>query len=175
MKRIILFGLFSFISGLSNANSEGRLEQIAKTLSGDPIKDYGEIVLSKTSIELAPSENEWELGQCGKDKFTGVKICEIRNNNLTVIKQNGRILVFVVGSDYPNRNAALKIDSNKTFYGREGVFNETSQIVTQLSKGQIAYTRAIKWPYLSPRDNEVDLTGFKDAYEQMLKEYASIR
>lgn len=170
MKKIILLGLLF----CTWANAKDRLEQLADTLSGAPIESYKEIEIPRTSIEYSIDRDQWESGRCDKDRFTGAKLCEIRNRNLTVVKRNGVILVFVLGSDYPGKNAAIKIDNNKTFYGKEGVFNETSQIISQMSKGNIAYTRAIKWPYLNPSDNEVDLTGFKEAYSKMLKEYSAI-
>lgn len=166
---------------MSNANTEGRLEQLSEVLAGgsNGLFNYNDLPklsteLKEKTIDFGNYDREWNMGGCQKDRFSGVKSCEIRNRNLTVMKRKGKILVFVVGSDYPGENAAIKIDNNKTFYGKEGVFSETNQIISQMSKGNIAYTRAIKWPYLLPRDNEVDLTGFKEAYSKMLKEYNAI-
>ena len=181
MKKIILFGVFLLICSLCNANTEGRLEQLSEVLANGSNNLFDSNELPKLSIELKEKtidignyDREWNIGGCQRDRFSGIKSCEIRNRNLTVMKRNGAILVFVLDSDYPGKNAAIKIDNNKTFYGKEGVFNETDKIISQMSKGNIAYTRAIKWPYLLPRDNEVELTGFKEAYSRMLKEYNAI-
>lgn len=136
-------------------------------------KPNNETESSSVNIEYDPKK--WSIGGCKKDKFNGVKSCEIRNDRLYVVILDGKKLVWIVGADYPNKQSAIKIDNNKTIFGTEGKFLNNSIIINQLLNGKTANIRYVKWPYLYNVDAEIDLKGFRSAYEEMLKEYAKLK
>lgn len=119
--------------------------------------------------------NVWNLGKCEKDKFNGIKSCEVSKDRLMISVLDGDKRVVIIGADYKNKESAIKVDENKTFYGIEGGFSNNSTIINQLLQGKTAYIRYVKWPYNYNIDAEIDLTGLKAAYEDMLKEYAKLK
>ena len=119
--------------------------------------------------------NKWENAGCKVDRFDGKKTCEVRNDRLYVVNLSGKTSVMIIGADYPNKQSAIKIDENATIYGVEGLFDNDQKIINQLLKGKTAYVRYVEWPYSYNKDIEIDLSGFKEAYQEMKKEYASLK
>nr|WP_314369160.1 hypothetical protein [uncultured Acinetobacter sp.] len=147
-------------------------------------EDYGVNCLKKekpnnetgsSTVNIEYDSKKWSSGGCKKDKFNGVKSCEIRNDRLYVVILDGKKLVWIVGADYPNKQSAIKIDTNKTIFGTDGKFSNNSIIINQLLNGKTANIRYVQWPYRYNVDSEIDLNGFRSAYEEMLKEYEKLK
>lgn len=119
--------------------------------------------------------NKWENAGCKVDRFDGKKTCEVRNDRLYVVNLSGKNIVMIIGADFPNKQSAIKIDNNPTIYGTEGQFKNNQNIIKQLLKGNKVYLRYVQWPYLHNQDLEIDLFGFKQAYEEMMREYAKTK
>ncbi len=87
---------------------------------------------------------------------------------------NGRYGVYVGRKHFPRTQSAIKIDENAPIYGYEGISNTPQKAIEQMKNGKVAYTRYKEWPYEYNRDGEVDLVGFKEAFNQMLEEYKKL-
>lgn len=130
---------------------------------------------AKTTDYQCPT---WELSNCKRDRFDGTKSCSIMKQGLVVNIFNGKQSVFVLGGKhghYPSSQSAIKIDNNKTIYGIEGEFSNSQAIINQMIKGSAVSTRYQDWPYKLNNDRNIDLSGFKDAYENLKKEYAKLK
>lgn len=145
--------------------------EILKNEDGDFIKNERVKVIPT----YYPDMNKWENAGCKVDQFNGKKSCEVRKDILYVVNLSGKTSVMIIGADYPNKQSAIKIDENATIYGVEGLFDNDQKIINQLLKGKTAYVRYVEWPYSYNKDIEIDLSGFKEAYQEMKKEYASLK
>ncbi|AZM38553.1 hypothetical protein EJP75_08345 [Acinetobacter baumannii] len=183
MKKFVLVGLF--LSSSAFASDSDRLNELSRTLVDGsytpsekillPDVSSQQVELKEKTVGLPDYYTKWSLGICQKDRFTNEKSCEIRKNELMVRISNGKTYVWILGADYPNKSAALKIDENKTFYGNEGNFKDSGAIIKQMKSGKVAYIRYSKWPYLLNNDKEIGLDGFADLYQILLSEYKTIK
>lgn len=153
----------------SNDNESGRIYKLSDDSSS--LQHYERISVIPT---YHADMNKWET-VCNVDRFNGQKMCETRRDRLYVVILNGRKHVWIIGADYPSKQSAIKIDTNKTIFGTEGKFLNNSIIINQLLNGNTANIRYVQWPYRYNVDDEIDLNGFRSAYEEMLKEYAKLK
>lgn len=144
----------------------------AREPAGEKYKDF---TVTKKTYYPDWSPLEWN-SSCSKDKFNGTKICSLSKAHSDVMVSiiNGRYSVYVGGNHYPNTQSAIKIDDNSPIYGIEGSSKTPQKVIEQMKNGKIAYTRYKEWPYEYNQDGEVDLTGFKDKFEQMKEEYRKL-
>lgn len=145
--------------------------EILKNEDGDFIKNESVKVIPT----YYPDMDKWENAGCKVDRFNGKKSCEVRKDILYVVNLSGKTSVMIIGADYPNKQSAIKIDENATIYGVEGLFDNDQKIINQLLKGKTAYVRYVEWPYSYNKNIEIDLSGFKEAYQEMKKEYAALK
>lgn len=174
--RIILSIIF-LITPLSVAASE---IYVYKDKSGATILSGrdgggGDLQLEKV-VKYDNSEfTKWK-SNCSKDKFNNTKSCSLNKSHgdvmVTII--NGRYGVYVGRKHFPRTQSAIKIDENAPIYGYEGISNTPQKAIEQMKNGKVAYTRYKEWPYEYNKDGEVDLVGFKEAFNQMLEEYKKL-
>lgn len=140
--------------------------------SGEAYKGY---TVEKKTHTPDWSPLEWN-SRCSKDKFNGRKSCSLSKAHSDVMVSifDGRYSVYVGRNHYPRTKTAIKIDENTPIYGNEGLSNTPQKVIEQMNKGKIAYTRYKEWPYEYNKDGEVDLTGFKEKYAEMLEEYKKL-
>lgn len=146
----------------------------ATILSGRE-KSEGDLQLEKV-VKYDNSEfTKWK-SNCSKDRFNNTKSCSLTKSysDVMVTIINGRYDVYVGRKHYPRTQSAIKIDERTPTYGYEGISNTPQKIIEQMKNGKVAYTRYKEWPYEYNKDSEVDLTGFKEAFNQMLEEYKKL-
>lgn len=138
-------------------------------------KSGGDLQLEKV-IKYDNSEfTKWGTS-CSKDKFNNTKSCSLTKSHSDVMVTiiNGRYSVYVGREHYPRTQSAIKIDESTPVYGYEGVSQTPQKVIEQMKNGKIAYTRYQEWPYKYNKDGEVDLSGFAEAFNQMLEEYKKL-
>lgn len=135
----------------------------------------GDLQLEKVVKHDNSEFTKWK-SNCSKDKFNNTKSCSLNKSHgdvmVTII--NGRYGVYVGRKHFPRTQSAIKIDENAPIYGYEGISNTPQKAIEQMKNGKVAYTRYKEWPYEYNRDGEVDLVGFKEAFNQMLEEYKKL-
>lgn len=129
----------------------------------------------KTTYYPETSPLEWNY-ICSKDKFNGKKSCSLNKaySNVMVSIFDDRYSVYVGRNHFPRSQSAIKIDDNTPTYGHEGLSNTPKNVIEQMKKGKVAYTRYKEWPYEYNQDGETDLTGFAEKYNEMLDEYKKL-
>lgn len=146
----------------------------ATILSGREMSK-GDLQLEKV-VKYDNSEfTKWK-SNCSKDRFNSTKSCSLTKpySDVMVTIINGRYGVYVGRKHYPRTQSAIKIDENTPAYGYEGTSDTPQKIIEQMKDGKVAYTRYKEWPYEYNKDSEVDLTGFNEAFNQMLEEYKKL-
>jgi len=130
--------------------------------------------LKKVSEKEYRSEiSDWYL-DCNKDRFNGAKICTLSKDKVLVMLKDGDYAVLVGKRHFPRSKSAIKIDNNATIYGSEGISQSPNKVIEQLKRGKKVFTRYQEWPYEYNRDNEIDLRGFPEKFEEMLKLYKQL-
>lgn len=184
---IVFLGLF-----LSNVNAafnddcliytiefERKSCELSKPIKASEIKgdysEYYDIDFNTSQLAVKNSFNGWEFISCRKDRFDHSKFCAIKKSNLIVSIFNGKSGILVGGNHFPGKKSAIKIDNKQSFIGKEGEFKNENSIISQLIKGDMAYTRYIEWPYNYHIDDEISLVGFNEAYQELKKRYAALR
>lgn len=173
--------IFSFIVFLLIAlNTSASEIYVYKDKGGSTIlsardKSGGDLQLEKV-IKYDNSEfTKWK-SNCSKDKFNNTKSCSLNKSysDVMVTIINGRYGVYVGRKHFPRTQSAIKIDENAPIYGYEGISNTPQKAIEQMKNGKVAYTRYKEWPYEYNKDGEVDLVGFREAFNQMLEEYKKL-
>lgn len=143
-------------------------------------KDFEEDIKSKSERgasvhEYNSSFDDWHI-TCKRDRFDGTKMCLMlkRNEDVSVMIMNGKYHVFVGRDHYPRTQSAIKIDNNATIYGYEGVFKNSPEIIEQMKRGRVVYSRYKEWPYDYNKDNEMSLLGFTEKYNEMRAKYREL-
>lgn len=136
---------------------------------------YKEFTVEKKTYSPVQSMRDWNFS-CSKDKFNGRKSCSLSRAHSDVMVSifGGRDSVYIGQNHYPRTQSVIKIDNNASVYGNEGSSNTPSKVIEQMKKGKTAYTRYKEWPYEYNKDSEVDLSGFKEKYGEMLEEYKKL-
>ncbi|TCB79329.1 hypothetical protein E0H89_03485 [Acinetobacter sp. ANC 3781] len=136
---------------------------------------YKDFTVEKKTYYPGWSPLGWN-SSCSRDRFNGTKICSLSkvHSDVMVSIINGRYSVYVGENHYPNTQSVIKIDDNSPIYGVEGSSKTPQKVIEQMRNGKIAYTRYKEWPYEYNKDGEVDLTGFKEKFEQMKEEYKKL-
>lgn len=166
-----------FAGSAHAGDSEQRISELTKILESG---SYSQGNITKPEGKNLPQLNmEVEYGwrvSCKKDIFDGKKICYMHQygNDLMVNIINGKLGIYVGKNHFPRTKSAIKIDNNQTIYGYEGVSQTPQKVVEQMKKGKTAYTRYKEWPYEYNKDGEVDLTGFAEKYDEMVKQYQAL-
>lgn len=178
MKKLLI--LTMLIAGFAHADDSGkRAIHVYKDSDGSVLLSAREVSdsnLTHVKSTHYPLEGgAWQVS-CSKDKFNGSKKCSLYKNhsNLMVNYINGKPSVYVGRNHYPRTKSAIKIDGNQTIYGYEGLSQIPQKVVEQMKKGKIAHTRYHEWPYEYNKDGEVDLTGFTEKYDEMMKQYQAL-
>lgn len=130
--------------------------------------------LKKVSEKEYKSEISGWYQVCNKDRFNGSKICTLSKDTVLVMLKDGDYAVSVGKRHYPRSKSAIKIDNNPTIYGYEGISEFPEKVIKQLKQGKKVFTRYQEWPYEHNRDDEVDLNGFSEKFEEMLKLYKQL-
>ena len=168
------------ITGFAHADdSEQRAIHVYKDsdgsvlLSGREVSDNNLTHVKSTHYPL--EGGVWQVS-CSKDKFNGSKICSLYKNfsPLMVSNINGKLSVYVGTNHFPRTKSAIKIDGNQTIYGYEGVSQTPKKVIEQMKKGKTAHIRYQEWPYEYNKDSEVDLAGFSEKYDEMVKQYQAL-
>lgn len=170
----------SIVFSLASLNIAASELYVHKDKSGATIlsgkdRSGGDLQLEKV-VKYDNSEfTKWK-NSCSKDRFNNTKSCSLTNSysDVMVTIISGRYGVYVGRKHYPRTQSAIKIDENAPIYGYEGISNTPQKIIEQMKNGKTAYTRYKEWPYEYNKDGEVDLTGFKEAFNQMLEEYKKL-
>ena len=170
----------SIISLLVSLNITASEIYVYKDSSGATIlsgrdRNGGDLQLEKV-VKYDNSEfTKWK-NNCSKDRFNNTKTCSLTKSysDVMVTIISDRYGVYIGRKHYPRTQTAIKIDNNAPIYGYEGISNTPQKIIEQMKNGKTAYTRYKEWPYEYNRDGEVDLTGFKEAFDQMLEEYKKL-
>lgn len=178
MKKIIFFLLLITTNCLFA--DDNVLEKLTKTLQAGSYSQDGaisnDIELKELNISLDKDFlTKWNV-DCRRDRFNETKKCTLSkySGDLLIMNINGSYYIYVGSNHYPRSQSALKIDNNPTMYGYEGVIKNPIKVIEQLKSGKVAYTRYSKWPYESNLDGEVDLSGFSEKFEEMLKLYKQL-
>lgn len=174
--RIILSITF-LITPLSVAASEIYVhkDKDGSTILSARNRSGGDLQLEKV-VKYDNSEfTKWK-SNCSKDKFNNTKSCSLNKSysDVMVTIINGRYGVYIGRKHFPRTQSAIKIDENAPIYGYEGISNTPQKAIEQMKNGKVAYTRYKEWPYEYNKDGEVDLVGFKEAFNQMLEEYKKL-
>lgn len=175
----IFLAFLVFVTEIQAEPEKDRLNEIAESLSKGTYThpdalDNRSVTIGRDYYE-AKKINGWERGSCYKDKFDNTKICAMHNNDLMVSIYNSNISIYVGAEHFPRKSSAIKVDSNKTLYGVEGIFKNNNLILNQLMKGKVAYTRYVRWPYEYNVDSEISLDGFTEAYEDLRMRYSQLK
>lgn len=127
---------------------------------------------SKKSTEnkVIEASSLWKIN-CKRDRFDDTKMCKMTAKNLQVTLVQGQLGVLVGNRHASNSKSAIKIDSNKTQYGVEGVFSDATQIIYQMKKGRTVYTRFYEYNKENNKDDEISLDGFTERFEKMKDAY----
>lgn len=168
---ILNFGLIFFSS---NVNANNRLERLTETLTKSNYDDSDLIGFSSLVVGLK-SENEWHFWECEKDHFNNDKKCSMSKKNLIVLILNGKTFIQIGANHFPHESSAIKIDNNRTIYGKEGIFRNNNQILNEMLSGKKAAIRFVEWPKSYNIDDEIDLIGFSEAYQKLKMDYRNIR
>lgn len=177
MIRLIFF--FLFLIPLHNSyGGVDRLEQLSKTLSQGSYQQDSELDSPVVNIRLRTQQPknplyEWVVN-CSKDRFDNTKRCYLERKDLAVILVNGNYYILIGTNHYPRSKSALKIDNNKTLYGTEGIISSSKIAIEQMKRGGVAYTRYREWPYDFNRDDDVDLSGFREGLREMQQQYSKL-
>ncbi|WP_180012939.1 hypothetical protein [Acinetobacter sp. YH16031] len=176
MKKLLI--LTMLIAGFAHADdSEQRISELTKVLESGSYSQDDTIRPKRKNLPQLNAEVEYGwMVSCKKDIFDGKKICYAHQygNELMVSIINGKLGVFVGRNHFPRTKSAIKIDGNQTIYGYEGVSQTPQKVVEQMKKGKIAHTRYQEWPYEYNKDGEVDLSGFAEKYDEMVKQYQAL-
>ena len=176
MRKLLILAML--IAGFAHADdSEQRISELTKVLESGSYSQDDIIRPKRKNLPQLNAEVEYGwMVSCKKDIFNGSKICSLYKNhsNLMVNYINGKPSVYVGRNHYPRTKSAIKIDGNQTIYGYEGVSQTPQKVVEQMKKGKIAHTRYQEWPYEYNKDGEVDLAGFAEKYDEMVKQYQAL-
>ncbi|EPW3466519.1 hypothetical protein ACWJ7M_003525 [Acinetobacter baumannii] len=157
---------------------EPNKEPFVKAETGNKATNISKVESNLTQNKnnsLLKLNNEWNYGSCYKDRFNGAKICSIHNKNIMVAIINGEQKIYIGSNHYPGKKTAVKIDNGITYYGKEGYFNNSKVIIDEMKKGNIIYTRYVKWPYEYNVDSEISLIGFTNALNNLRQRYCEIK
>ena len=182
-RRVILSADGSFTDEINTVeNSKIQLRSSNEETLPPPTKEskYSNLKVVKktyypdTLIHSYDYEPETWLINCNKKKFDNTKICYLKEGDLWVFLINGRYSVSVGSDHYPRSKGGLRIDNSSAIYGYEGELPKPLSIIERLKKGQVAYTRYQEWPYEYNTDGEVNLKGFTEKFNEMLKRYKNL-
>jgi len=123
--------------------------------------------------EIQANLDNWNV-HCHKKKFDHAKVCSMYSGDLWVFLINGKYSVEVGDDHYPRTKAGLRIDNGSAIYGYEGEIPNPINVIEKLKKGKTAYTRYQEWPYTYNTDGEVNLSGFTENFNKMLKQYKEL-
>ncbi|MCU4378846.1 hypothetical protein [Acinetobacter haemolyticus] len=137
--------------------------------SGKKIEGLEKVSEKKYDTKL----KDWNL-VCDKDRFNGSKSCMLSKDTVLIMLRDGKYAVSVGKRHVPRSQSAIKIDNNATIYGKEGISESPEKVIKQLNHGSKVFTRYQEWPYKHNRDDEVDLTGFPEKFEEMLELYKQL-
>lgn len=141
---------------------------------------YGSLTVDKKTyypenlIHYYGNEPKTRLINCEKKKFDNTKICYLKEGDVWVFLINGKYSVSIGSEHYPRSQAGLRIDNSQALFGYEGDFSKPLSIIEKLKKGKFAYTRYQQWPYQYNIDGEINLEGFNEKFNEMLKSYKEL-
>lgn len=177
MKKCI--GIALFFSGLISINlSHAEGLAIYRNAAGDtifgrssdkPLPGYNKISETIYSDPL----NQWNIS-CKKDHFNGVKHCDISKKSIAVFYINNKYSVVVGRQQFPRSTSAIKVDENTTIYGYEGGSKSPEIVIKQMKSGKLLHTRYQEWPYQYNKDEDIDLTDFKERFDEMMELYKKL-
>lgn len=164
-------------SSSNSGQRSGVIDQTGDSYNYGPTARDIEIIPAKTSSSkdvnalLAPKRAK-VLAGCNRDKVSDKIVCRMNvlpdssdlNGGLyQIVSESGSLISScVIGHNFPGKAASIRVDGNAAFVTNDRgciVGDDASRLERQLRDGQKLLTRRVEWPYESPRDKEMIISG----------------
>lgn len=135
----------------------------------------GALILDRDNED--PIKNSWEV-RCTKDRITDEKNCFISKYSVGIWKSSKYGFSLMISTDIKNLNYSrysyIRVDENPAHRVKGSFEGQAAlNIVNQMKRGQIAYTRFNDWNG-EQYEEELSLWGISAAYDVMNKIYAKL-
>lgn len=113
-------------------------------------------------------KEQWRV-DCTADAMDDTRKCTLDNYHTRIfieLNTNGKFShVCVMGHNFPNRTAKIRIDKNKPFETHTDGCTSDQRVFEQLLKGREVTTRRYEWPYDYHRDQTGEVFDLSKAIE----------
>ncbi|NIJ40383.1 hypothetical protein FHS78_000653 [Parvibaculum indicum] len=113
-------------------------------------------------------KEQWRV-DCKADAMDDTRKCTLYNYQTRIfigLNIKGKFsYACVMGHDFPNRKAKIRIDKDKPFTTSADGCTSDRHVFEQLLKGREVTTRRYEWPYDYHRDQTAEIVGLKEAID----------